>query len=143
MCVTKTQIGRGENKRDRRRENDEGQWPERKGRKRGEGSELSFSAPGADTFADTRHDHPLGVLRIFQWKLCVKGMPPRGSPIRIPTGLWRISDFGNGSIDRWGTFHPLAILEPSILFIFVRLFFLLYSALSFIEILGQYICVRI
>jgi len=31
---------------------------ERRGRK---GSELSFSAPEADTFADTRHDHPLGV----------------------------------------------------------------------------------
>lgn len=49
----------------------------RKERKRGEGSELSFSAPEADTFADTRHDHPLGVLRIFQWKFCVKGTPPR------------------------------------------------------------------
>lgn len=49
----------------------------RKERKGGEGSELSFSAPEADTFADTRHDHPLGVLRIFQWKFCVKGTPPR------------------------------------------------------------------
>lgn len=46
-----------------------------------EGSELSFSAPEADTFADTRHDHPLRVPRIFQWKFCREGdvAPPRGA----------------------------------------------------------------
>lgn len=37
-----------------------GSEKERERRKR-KGSELSFSAPEADTFADTRHDHPLGV----------------------------------------------------------------------------------
>lgn len=50
---------------------------EKEGEEEEGGSELSFSAPEADTFADTRHDHPLGVLRIFQWKFCMKGTPRR------------------------------------------------------------------
>ena len=65
--------------RERERKWNDEEW--RSGRKRREGSELSFSAPEADTFADTRHDHPLGVLRTFQWKFCVKGTPPRVPPI--------------------------------------------------------------
>lgn len=86
-----------------------GQRARRQARKGGEGSELSLSAPEADTFAGARHDHPLGVLRIFQWKFRAKGtrrLEPRLDHIEIkPYATPGIIDFGNG-----GGAHPLAQL---------------------------------
>lgn len=82
-----------------------GQRARRKARKGGEGSELSFSAPEADTFAGARHDHPLGVLRIFQWKFRVKGtrrLEPRLDHIEIKQyATLGIIDFRHG-----GGSHP-------------------------------------
>jgi len=61
-----------------------------------EGSELSFSAPEADTFADTRHDHPLRVPRIFQWKFC------RGDAASRRPGIINSRWHGLGSSQRPG-----------------------------------------